>query len=114
MPFATVFVLLCSGAAIAAISVPLRATLANAPKTATPFIGSVIWRCDGTNCVTLTQVVQSDVSACSALAEMLGPVTSFTSSNGEFGDSQLRTCNSGAGKMNSSSKTVEKSASGRK
>lgn len=72
---------------------PLTATLAAPAAKQKPVLASIIWRCEGTTCVSASTVNVSDSSACRAVAKSLGKVTAFTSARGAFDEAKLAKCN---------------------
>src|SRR4051812_15327976 len=73
---------------------PLQATLANPAQQHETIASSIIWRCDGTTCASISDASSSsDVNACRSLAKTVGPITAFSSARGAFDDAHLQKCN---------------------
>jgi hypothetical protein len=92
-------------AALAALAVP---ALADTPWTATPvqassktgFVGdTVVWNCGASGCWSASETSDADqMSECRALAQQLGPLSSFSGANETFNADKLAHCNSAAPK----------------
>jgi len=73
-------------------SAPVQVTLANPVKQHEIVIGNIIWKCDGTACVSRSEVSGFDVVACRALANRVGPVTAVSAPNIKEGDTKIQRC----------------------
>ena len=73
---------------------PMQATVTEAPKEKSLIAGSIIWKCDGTSCVTASDTSStSGANACRSLALAASPVSSFTTAKGAFDEAQIKKCN---------------------
>ena len=75
-------------------SAPIQATLDNSAAQRETIASSIIFRCDGTSCVSTSDTSNSsDMNACRALAKAEGPIAGFTTAAGSFDEAKLATCN---------------------
>jgi hypothetical protein len=75
-------------------STQIQVTLANPATQGETIASSIIFRCNGTSCVSTSDTsTTSDMSACRALYKAEGPIAGFTTSTGSFDEAKLDKCN---------------------